>query len=165
MSSKYDDDDDNEGKIDDCYDEARWRHATGEGKDNSEEKQQEKKMDNDELVAKVQEFFYSDDTLTVTFENFVKENAHIIDLHSTEYKLEYTKVYDEFKAILEVKLEKYIENDLGSSVQQFYQALKMKSEEDYDSNEAIFGQILLAVCDFDVFMTMMKEEALASSHK
>ena len=114
---------------------------------------------------RVQDFFFADDTLTKTFEAFVKEKAPIIDLESSEYKLEYTKVYNEFKAILEVIIERFIEEELGSTVQQFYQALKAKTDEDENSNEAIFGQILLAVCDFDVFMTMMREEAASAARK
>ena len=163
MSSKYDDDDD--GKDDGDYGQKQWRNSAPEKKDDGEEKETSKAIDDDELVMRVQEFFFADDTLTKTFEAFVKENAPIIDLESSEYKLEYTKVYNEFKAILEVKLERFIEDKLGATVQQFYLALKAKTEEDGNSNEAVFGQILLAVCDFDVFMTMMREEATATARK
>lgn len=43
--------------------------------------------------------------------------------------------------------------------------MKTKTEQDENSNHAIFGQILIAVCDFDVFITMMREEAYAASRK
>ena len=39
----------------------------------------------------------------------------------------------------------------------FYLALKHFRDKDECSNESIFAQILVAVTDFDVFMTMMKE--------
>jgi len=32
-------------------------------------------------------------------------------------------------------------------------------EEDSAGNEAVFGQILISVSDFDIFMQMMREEA------
>ena len=163
MSSKEQD----EGTVDrkSADEQEGWRRSTHEGKESNDEKRKGKFMADDELVSRVQEFFYADDTLSKTFEAFVKEKASIIDLESSEYKLVYTQVYDEFKSILEVKIERFIEVDLGSSVQQFYRALKLKSDEDENSNEAIFGQILLSVCDFDTFMTMMREEAAAVSRK
>jgi hypothetical protein len=83
-------------------------------------------------------------SLTATFENFVKEKCHIMDLdaiESNEYKLEYTKVYEEFKAIFEVKIEGFIIG-IGSSVQQFYKVLQAKTKEDENSNEAIFGMYM-----------------------
>jgi The ARF-like 2 binding protein BART len=117
------------------------------------------------MVEKVQEFFFADDTLSKTFESFVKERAGMIDLESSEFKLEYTAVYEEFKSIFEAEIESFIENKLGCSIQRFYNALKSKTDENENSNEAIFAKILLAVCDFDVFMTMMREEAIAISRK
>ena len=122
-------------------------------------------MCDDEIVSKVQEFFFADYTLTRSFETFVKEKAGIIDAESSEYKLEYTQVYDEFKSIFEEHMEDFIVNKLGVSINRFYEALKSKTDEDADCNAAVFGQILLAVSDFDVFMTMMKEEAAASARK
>ena len=53
-------------------------------------------------------------------------------------------------------MEHYIENVLHGSVTEMLSALKEKMDEDPFCNEAIFGQILLAVSDFDIFMTMMR---------
>lgn len=163
MSSKYDDDDHSETRK--TMEQEKWRRSSHEGKESSDELSRDRVIDDDELISKVQEYFYADDSLSKTFEAFVKEKASIIDLESSEYKLVYTQVYDEFRSILEEKIEKYIEDELGSSVQHFYQALKLKTDEDENSNEAVFGQILLAVCDFDSFMTMMREEASTISRK
>jgi hypothetical protein len=67
-------------------------------------------------------------------------------IESNEYKLEYTKVYEEFKAIFEEKVEGFLLK-IGSSVQQFYKILQAKTKEDENSNEAIFGMcIYLHVC-------------------
>ena len=46
---------------------------------------------------------------------------------------------------------------LKSNSREFYLALKYFMDKDEYSNESIFAQILVAVTDFDVFMTMMRE--------
>ena len=38
----------------------------------------------EQLVEKVQEFFYADEDLAKTFEGFVKKRAHIVDLNAIE---------------------------------------------------------------------------------
>ena len=170
MSSKYDDDDcdKDEGKFDDAkHCDTRSRVANGlQGKeDSAKDIAVQGSVNDDEIISKVQEFVFANDKLAKTFEDFVKERAYMIDLTSTEYKLGYTQIHEEFKLTFENFLEEFIVNDMGCSIQRFYNVLKSKTEENADSNEAVFGQILLAVCDFDVFMTMMKEEAIASSRK
>jgi hypothetical protein len=162
MSSKYDDDDYGADEKYDSKDDDHCYDAKAEIIKPSEAKDTDPGISDAELIAKVQEYFYADMTLTKVFEAFVKEHAHIVDLEATEkneYKLEYTRAYEDFKALFEEKMEGFIEKELGVSVQRFYSILKKKTEEDEYSNEAIFGQILLAVTDFDVFMTMMREEA------
>ena len=118
------------------------------------------KLTNNELLQKVQTFFYTDDALLQTFESFAKDNCHIIDLDSDEYQLKYTEMYNTYKALFEDSLESYIES-LGHSALDFFHALKEATDEDADSNDAVFGQILFAVSDFDIFMTMMREAAQA----
>ena len=76
-----------------------------------------------------------------------------------EYKLEYTEAFQEYKDLFEKEIEGYIVGNLKCSLQRFYMALQNKTDEHDDSNEAIFAQILLSVTEFDVFMTMMREEA------
>ena len=38
----------------------------------------------EQLVEKVQEFFYADEDLAQTFDGFVKKRAHIVDLNAIE---------------------------------------------------------------------------------
>ena len=92
------------------------------------------------------------------FERWVEEKAPLIDptLDPDAYSLEYTELYEEFKALYEGLLEKYIVKE-GSSVEEFYAELREATERDEDSSEALMGQIMLATTDFDVFMLMMKE--------
>jgi hypothetical protein len=49
------------------------------------------------------------------------------------------------------ELEGYIRAQ-GSSVLAFYDAIRTASERDPLSSEAIFGQIMAATADFDIFM-------------
>jgi len=109
------------------------------------------------LILAVQEYFYDDDDLARLFERFVNDKCSVVDLDAEEHKLEYTAAYEEYKSLFELKIGGFIEDTLGVRVEDFYDALQAKTAEDEWSNEAIFGQILIAVTDFDVFMQMMRE--------
>ena len=143
MSSKYDDDDE-EGKN-----ESKYESKSGDVS---------KRVDYDKLIDDVQNFFYTDEKFSKLFENFVEDNCDVIDLNSEEYALEYTEAYNRYKALFEEKMEDYIIS-IGSNIHEFYDALRSKSEEDKESASALFGQILLSVMDFDIFMIMMRETA------
>ena len=161
MDSKYDDDDDDmyETKQDEGkYQEQKEIDADGY------EKIKSNRISDKELLDRVQQYFYGDDEFTKIFEDFVDRKCGIIDLLSEEYKLEYTEVYDEFKDLLERTLERFITQQ-GCTIHDFYNALRVKQETDPDGSVAIFGQILITVTDFDIFMTMMRERAKAKSHK
>ena len=162
----YDDEDD-DVKHESKEDQRRREHQEGKAADEPDPTTDE------DLVTAVQEFFYADESLAKTFEGFVKRRASIIDLEAIEkgdeYKLEYTEAFQEYKDLFEKHMTEYITGKLNCSLQRFYTALQKKTDDDENSNEAIFGQILLAVTEFDVFMTMMREEArniaAAASHK
>lgn len=64
--------------------------------------------------------------------------------------------------MFEEKLEKFIRKQ-GCTPLDFYEALRERTEEDPDGVFAIFGQILVAVIDFDIFMVMMKEMAQSNA--
>ena len=104
--------------------------------------------------------------LSQKFQAFINKRANIVDLSAIdqkkeEYKLEYTEAFQEYKDLFEKEMEGYIVGNLKCSIQRFYTALQNKTDEHEDSNEAIFAQILLSVTEFDVFMTMMREEAVS----
>ena len=89
----------------------------------SESKSEEAKVDpdsketplsGDEVLEKVSKYFYEDDTLAKTFEEFIDSKADIVDLDSPEYKLEYTDAYEQYKELFEDKIGNYIEKKLGS---------------------------------------------------
>lgn len=47
----------------------------------------------------------------------------------------------------------------GYSIVEFYERLREARELDPWSKEAVFGKIMTATADFDIFMTMMREAA------
>jgi hypothetical protein len=159
MSSKFDDEDwDDEGKGGDDWDAEDGKESKrGESKGS-----EKKKISGKELIDRVQKYFYEDEEFTKTFENFVKAECDVIDLQSEEYKLAYTEVYEKYKILFEDKLEAFIASQ-GCSSLDFYKALKEASDNDPESAHTVFGQILVAVVDFDIFMVMMREMAQSSS--
>ena len=149
MESKTDDNDDGKSEYD-------HKPVSTESKPS--------KITNKELIEKVSNYFYTDPDLLVTFESFAQKNCHIINLESEEYHLKYTELYNEYKSIFEENIEGYI-HSLGSNALDLYTALQEATDEDVNSNDAIFGQILFAVSDFDIFMTMMREAAEAAAFR
>ena len=118
-----------------------------------------KGLSDEDILRKVESYFYENDELANTFERFVNSHAHIIDLGSDEFRLEYTQVYEKYKALFEQEMTSYIETEVGVTVNEFYRALQRVMAEAPDSAAAIFGMILQAVTDFDIFMVMMREAA------
>ena len=160
MSYKEEGDDYADSKSDDG--DFRKGEAKSDAKADSKS---ESKMSDDELLKEVQEFFYCNEELADHFESFINKRSVVVDLSTEEYKLEYTAVFNEYKRLFEEKIEGFITNQLKSTVQDFYYALKAKSDAAEESSESIFAQILIAVTDFDVFMTMMREAAAANSER
>ena len=110
------------------------------------------------IVKKMERYFYEDDEFAEIFEEFANKNASKIDLDTDECKLEYTELYDEFHALYEGALSEYIEKQ-GSTTKQFYSEVRVAFEKDDKSDVAVFAQIMMATCDFDVFLMLMRETA------
>lgn len=47
----------------------------------------------------------------------------------------------------------------------FYERVRQAQERDPWSHEAVFGKIMTATADFDIFMCMMREAAEAQTHR
>lgn len=160
MSSKFSEDSKSskEEPEDEYYpDESKSDEPRAEAKDSKETKGTA--MDEDEIVDKLQSYFFEDEFLSKYFEDFISAQCHIIDLTSDEYKLCYTEVFNDYKRQFEEKMEFYITHTLRCSIQDVYRALKVKTDSSEDSMGSFFAQILIAVTDFDVFMTVMREMA------
>jgi len=166
MSSKHDDGD--EGKeivLED--DELAWgTWPKAEGKDGAGDGNDSKDapISSEELLEKVQEFFYGDEDLASTLELWVDQHSDVVDNQNEEFKLEYTTLFHEYRDLFEKHIENYILK-IGGTPEQLYAALQEKMEEDKTGNEAIFGHILIAVTDFDIFMTMMRESSMKIGKK
>jgi hypothetical protein len=143
----------------------RLGESKEESKYDSKEETKHEKLSDEELLKRVQDFFYCNDELADHFESFINRRSSVVDLTSDEYKLEYTAVFNEYKQLFERKMEDFIVTDLKSSVQDFYFALKAKTDAPEDSSESVFAQILVAVTDFDIFMTMMREAAQSNQEQ
>ena len=154
MESKYSDDDDMESKFEKKEEKVSAKFSE-ESKNSSENK---KAMDGEFLIDQLQKYFYEDSALGTEFESFVKERSVIIDLDTEEYKLAYTEVYNEYRALFERRMENHIV-ELGYSPVEFYKVLQEKIDSDSNGSVALFAQILLGVTEFDIFMQMMREAA------
>jgi hypothetical protein len=117
-----------------------------------------KGISDDDLIKKTSDYFFMNDELAQTFENFVNSNCHVIHLEDDEYSLKYTHIFEEYQALFEKEMTEFIES-LGATVNDFYKALSSKTVADNESSEALFGMILQSVTEFDIFMVMMKEAA------
>ena len=115
-----------------------------------------KKIVESTIVDRVQEYFYTDEDFSDFFEEWCRNNCDIIDPDVDECRLEYTSLYKEFLRVFEDKITDFIEAN-GSTVESFYDCLRCAEK---NSNYDIFGQILNATIDFDVFLQMMRETAI-----
>ena len=156
MESKYSDDEDDQVK--EVGAKEHKDHASPSKKGESKQSEEKKEVDGEYLIDQLQKYFYEDNELAATFENYVKERSVIIDLDSEEYKLSYTEAYNEYKEMFEQKMEAHIVR-LGYSPVEFYKVIKDKIEKEREGSVAIFAQILLGVTEFDIFMQMMREAA------
>lgn len=110
------------------------------------------------LVQRVAAYFFESESFADTFEAWVRAKAGRIDLGTTECRLEYTALFEEFQALFEAEMMGFIEAQ-GATVEGFYEQLARRAAADPWSNEGVFAQILVAVVEFDVFMLMMREAA------
>lgn len=125
----------------------------------------EKRLTDDEILEQLQKYFYEDPTLSKSLEQFVENNCAIMDLETDEYQLQYTEVHREFKALFERLLETFIEQQMHINIKDVFAAMSRKIEENEQSMEAFFAQVLLATADFEVFISMMGDMKKQRSHK
>lgn len=159
MSYKTGGDDRYDDEAESKFDIDQRGESKNESKNDDKQESKDEKLSDEELLKKVQEFFYCNDELADHFESFINKRSNVVDLSSDEYKLEYTAVFNEYKKLFELRMEAFITQELKCTVQDFYYALKAKTDACEDSSDAMFAQILIAVTDFDVFMMMMREAA------
>eukprot|EP00736_Rhodelphis_marinus_P003565 Rmarinus@m.19042 len=109
----------------------------------------------DSILEKAFEFCMSDGFME-TFKEFALANCDCIDVDSEENKLEYTDIYKKFTALYEEKISAFLKEN-GFSDEDFYKLCK--EEQDKGGDSSILN-ILIALADFDMFMSLMKEVKL-----
>ena len=70
-------------------------------------------------------------------------------------KVQYTEIYNDYQKLFEESLSGFIEG-VGSSVEEFFEVLRERSEEDPDGEDSIFARIVTATADFDIFMQVRR---------
>eukprot|EP00817_Percolomonadidae_sp_ATCC50343_P001273 CAMPEP_0117427980 /NCGR_PEP_ID=MMETSP0758-20121206/7764_1 /TAXON_ID=63605 /ORGANISM="Percolomonas cosmopolitus, Strain AE-1 (ATCC 50343)" /LENGTH=112 /DNA_ID=CAMNT_0005214031 /DNA_START=30 /DNA_END=365 /DNA_ORIENTATION=- len=107
---------------------------------------------NEQVLAALSEYLF-EDNFTDMCEKFALEHCDVFDPDSDENKLEYKPIYDKFCQTFESKIEGFItKNDIP--LEDFYTAI----QEDHE-NESGVTEVLMALQEFDVFVSMMKEMA------
>jgi hypothetical protein len=158
-----------EAKADDDYVEADSKVDSHCGSvDNKQDVKVEEPFSNDEILEKLQRFFFEDSRFGQKLEEFVHSKSDVFDLDSEEYKLQYTSIYEEYKALFENLLEGFIDSELKCSISDVYRALKSADDQSLhnpNSMDAFFAQVLIASTDFEVFMSMLKDAAKQHSRK
>ena len=116
------------------------------------------------IVQAVAEYVYGCDDFGDTFEAWVDEHCAEYDLEAPagEHRLRYTELHTQYQALFERHVEDFIACR-GCTVLDFYGALRAATEDDPDSEEAQFAQILGHLVDYDVFIRVMREAAIASA--
>jgi hypothetical protein len=158
-----------ERKVDDEEEELYQAESKNAEREKIDYSKEDKSLHENEIIEKLQAYFFEDESLSSSFENFIDDNSHIVNLNAEEYKLEYTAVFEKYKILFETKMEDFITKELKVSINTVYRALKSKMDSDENSMESFFAQVLIAVTDFDTFMVMMRESAkklhARASHK
>lgn len=93
-----------------------------------------------------------------------KSSSVDLEAPESEYSLEHTAIYEEYRALFERRIEGFI-GSIGSSAEEFFAALRRRIDADPEGSEAFFGEILISVTDFNVFMAMIRDQARARSRK
>ncbi|GMH75952.1 hypothetical protein TrLO_g15743, partial [Triparma laevis f. longispina] len=111
----------------------------------SEGKEEEKDIEEVDIIKAVGKFFYEDASFGSTFETWVNNHCSIIDDEEIEktglMKVEYTECYEEYQKLFEGEIEGFIKG-LGRSVEEFSDALARGVDSDPEGEDAIFAQII-----------------------
>mmetsp|Transcript_122716 Transcript_122716/g.212808 ORF Transcript_122716/g.212808 Transcript_122716/m.212808 type:complete len:124 (-) Transcript_122716:1920-2291(-) len=123
-------------------------------------------MGKDTILQDVEKWFFENDDFADTMEKFARENCDVFEADggsSGEQKLEYTKVYGDFKTLFEKQLEGYITSQ-GVKVEEFYELAQQEVARCPDGDTPF--KWIIATSDYEVFLQMMQDEKkkkLASS--
>ncbi|ETV76827.1 hypothetical protein H257_09274 [Aphanomyces astaci] len=131
--------------------------CSGGDSDSGAKRAKDEEFDEDNnVVTKVMTYFFENQEFNQAFQDFAERECDLFDTEDeVEMKLEYTDVFNRFTALFESKLEAFIESQ-RSTVHEFYSIVQKAYEADPESTLSVYSQMLVAVCDFSVFVLMMR---------
>uniref|UniRef100_A0A7S3E369 Cilia- and flagella-associated protein 36 n=1 Tax=Chloropicon laureae TaxID=464258 RepID=A0A7S3E369_9CHLO len=111
------------------------------------------------VIEDVAEFLFEDAEFGTALETFAKDNCKAFADESEEHKLEYTELYQKYQGLFESKLEAFLSSK-GHTSEEFMKACQEAAEKGEEEDEnAAFLTFLLALCDYETFVEMMRETA------
>merc|ERR1712072_1098762 len=115
----------------------------------------------DDLVMKVQDWFFGDSEFHLEMERWAIDNCDEIDpeLGDEENKLVYTDLYNTFQEEFEKRMSAFIESQ-GSSTEDFAKRVEAVKEANPTGEEMQFLDMMLMIVDFGTWKGMMKEAKL-----
>jgi hypothetical protein len=103
----------------------------------------------------LEKWFFENDDFANKMEEFAMNNCDVFDVDSTEQKLEYTTVYNEFRALFEKELEGFVTSQ-GVTPQEFSQVAQKEATNSQDGDTPF--KWIVATSDYEVFLQMMQDE-------
>jgi len=92
---------------------------------------------------------------TSKFENFIKDNCHVIDLDTSEHSHEYYELYQDYTVLIEDMLESFLEKEQLDSPSELYRKLRDASNE----NDCVddYLQYVIAAAEYESFAKVMRQ--------
>ena len=141
---------------------------SGKEADSDDEAKGSSKRDDDDdpeedraVLQEVFDWYYSSDELEETLQKWAVANCDSFDRERSargveEFKLEHTRLFDEFRELFEKKIEACIRSR-GCSVQRFFRIVRddRRSPAAELYSGTTFVAVINAACEFKTFHTMM----------
>ena len=105
------------------------------------------------LIREVFDYYCESKELEAAVREFVFANCRTFGEAGGEYELEHTDIYNDFKRLLETKLEGHIESR-GASVAEFYDAVADNAGSSYYTGHS-FAAVLNGATSFESFADLM----------
>eukprot|EP00615_Pteridomonas_danica_P011427 CAMPEP_0114345368 /NCGR_PEP_ID=MMETSP0101-20121206/12166_1 /TAXON_ID=38822 ORGANISM="Pteridomonas danica, Strain PT" /NCGR_SAMPLE_ID=MMETSP0101 /ASSEMBLY_ACC=CAM_ASM_000211 /LENGTH=161 /DNA_ID=CAMNT_0001481279 /DNA_START=173 /DNA_END=655 /DNA_ORIENTATION=+ len=122
-----------------------------EEQNRAEEK--ESRIDGQDLIQKVCDFYFDDEPLQNILEHWAVENSKGFSPLDTEYSLEQMTLFEEFRTLLESKLESHVLS-LGASIETLHNEISRDTSKSFYSGNTLV-EVINASVNFKNFHNMM----------
>ena len=119
--------------------------------------------DPETILKETMDWFFANDAMASRMEEWAKSHCDVFEFKedrseydSTENKLEYTKLYEEFAGMFESELTAFLQSK-GWSLEQFVEACQ-KEENQEGGGFGTTAGFILAITEFTTFKSMMMDE-------